>query len=130
MTVATRTAAATDWTPAQEERLADLYAAGWTLGTIAGDLGRSERAIKHRVKHIGLTRPVRKDQTGRIGGAHGANRPLIEQTDDADDMLAARMAAAGGNFGDHDLRLRCYGPRMAGGLAVHVGWRTVGEAAE
>jgi AraC-like DNA-binding protein len=129
MTVATRTAATTDWTPVQEERLAELYAAGWTLGTIAGDLGRSERAIKHRVKHLGLTRPVRKDQTGRIGGAHGANRPLIEQTDDADDMLAARMAAAGGSFAAHDRHLRCYGPRMAGGLAVMVGWATAGEQA-
>lgn len=120
-----RTPSALDWTPDQEDRLAELYAAGWTIGSIAGEMGRSARAIEHRIKHLGLTRPVRKDQTRRIGGAHGALRPLIEQTDDADDIMAARMAAAGGSFAAHDLRLGCRGPRMAGGTAAIVGWQTV-----
>ncbi|MEQ8395006.1 hypothetical protein [Thalassobaculum sp.] len=118
-----------DWPPEDEERLAALYADGWTVASIAGAMGRNVPAIMTRIKHLGLRRGVTKDQTL---ANWPQNRSLIDQADDADDILAARMAASGGSFADHEVRTTVYGRRMSGGTAALVGWQTVssGEAAE
>ncbi len=45
------------WTVAEVERLRDLLSQGWTDDEIAGDLGRTAKAVNRKRYHLGLRAP-------------------------------------------------------------------------